>query len=247
MFRCAGPGRGPGEAGNGTCGRWPDADGGHRDQCSCRKARRLLVQAGEEPADLVAGQRDQLGRHPGCCREPWAAARTDRRRRTRAGRGTVHRCQEVQLRTWCSSSAVSSLPAATRLRSSAGPRDAHQLGQRHPGRRSAPARVDRRRSSQTPASFPDRGRQQSLHPARPVLPRVLGDRPGRFTRGGGRAGPGRKTPIRLRGSTSPNPAADPQHQFTEISCRPPIQVHAVAGQDPFWLWRRRPIELPGDG
>ena len=38
----------------------------HRDQCSCMAGcGRLLVQSGEEPADLVAGQRDQLGGRAG--------------------------------------------------------------------------------------------------------------------------------------------------------------------------------------
>jgi hypothetical protein len=59
----------------------------------------------------------------------WVAAGTARNAWASRAK-MVRRCQEVQLRTWCSSRAASSLPAANRPRFPAGSGDLHQLGQR---------------------------------------------------------------------------------------------------------------------
>ena len=75
----------------------------------CRWCGQLPGQAGEQAADLVAGQRDQLMSPGGGGGQ--AAARTDKKAWASRAR-MVHRCQEVQDRTWCSSRAASSLPPA---------------------------------------------------------------------------------------------------------------------------------------
>jgi hypothetical protein len=63
-FAAKDQGQGPGGAGNGTGGQWPDADVATGTSAVAWRVRRLLVQAGEEPANLVPGQGD----HPAVVR-----------------------------------------------------------------------------------------------------------------------------------------------------------------------------------
>ena len=125
----------------------------------------------------------------------------------------VQRCQEVQLRTWCSSRSASSLLPANPSRFPAGSGELHQLGQRHRSERAGAVEGVLAVADAVPEQQPvrpaasGRGRVGGLAQG-PVIPAGEGALPWRRARRTSAAGPGGQPPGQLDRDARADPGND---------------------------------------